>query len=215
MSREIILAIETGISHGSLSILMDGSEIDFWIGKRKIPCSEDLLSNINHLFSKNKINRFETKRIAVSTGPGSFTGVRVGIATALGLSRALRCECLGISALEAFALISPSPGKVITAFGIDESEICWQAFNAGKSKRNQKSGPRIDSIDEFGAELKKHSPNVLIVTQDLYRKFKEDVGDSVLIESIENPAKHIGIKSEESTLSSNLLPLYVRDARTS
>lgn len=215
MNREIILAIETGISYGSLSILKNGSEVDFWIGKTKIPSSEDLLSNINDLFSKNNISKREMKRIVVSTGPGSFTGVRVGIATALGLSKALRCECLGISVLEAFVLRSPSPGKVIAAFGIGETEVCWQAFKTSKSKRIQKSNPKIDSINEFETEVENYSPKVLILTQDLREKLSKDVEGLGLIESIENPAKYIGIKSEETTLSSDLSPLYARDARIS
>jgi len=216
MPREIILAIETGISKGSLSILKEGSELDFWIGEKNIPCSEDLISNIGKLFSKNNIDKFETKRIAVSTGPGSFTGVRVGIATALGLSKALKCECVGISVLEAMA--SQFIGIVITAFGIGENEVCWQIFETSKLKQIRSlDKPKIDRLHDFSARLKNYPQKTLILDRDLYRKFEEgghslNAGDFELLKSIENPSKYVGLKSEEITLTSNLLPLYARDA---
>lgn len=216
MSREIILAIETGISNGSLSILKDGSEVDFWVGEQKISSSESLLSNITKLFSKNNISKLETKRIAVSTGPGSFTGVRVGIATALGLSKALRCECVGMSVLEAIA--SQFTGTVITAFGIGENEVCWQTFEANKPTQIQSlHQPKIDRIDAFKARLKNYRRKTLILDRDLYKKFKEEdfslnIGDFEFLKAVENPAKYIGLRSEETTLTSNLLPLYTRDA---
>jgi tRNA threonylcarbamoyl adenosine modification protein YeaZ len=216
MPREVILAIETGISKGSLSILKDGSELDFWIGEKKIPSSEDLLSNIAKLFSKNNIDKLETKRIAVSIGPGSFTGVRVGIATALGLSKALKCECVGISVLEAIA--SQFTGVVVTAFEVGENEVCWQSFERNKPKQIRSLGqPKIDRIHDFSARLKNHPQKALILDRDLYRKFEEgwhslNAGDFDLLKWIENPAKYVGLRSEEITLTSNLLPLYARDA---
>lgn len=216
MSREIILAIETGISNGSLSILKDGSEVDFWIGEQKISSSESLLSNITKLFSKNNISKLETKRIAVSTGPGSFTGVRVGIATALGLSKALRCECLGMPVLEAIA--SQFTGTVVTAFGVGENEVCWQAFEVNKPAQIQSlNRPKIDRIDGFSEQLKNYRGKTLILDRVLYKKFKEEnfllnAGDVELLKAVENPAKYIGLRSEETTLTSNLLPLYTRDA---
>ncbi len=42
-------------------------------------------------------------RVAVTVGPGSFTGIRVGVSAARGLALALGCECLGIGSLEALA----------------------------------------------------------------------------------------------------------------
>lgn len=213
----MILAIETGISCGSLSLLRDGSEVDFWIGKEKVLTSEDLLSNIAALLSKSGINKIEIKKIAVSTGPGSFTGIRVGIATATGLSKALRCECFGIPVLEAMTLKLQFTGEVVTAFGLGENEICWQIFKADKLNQIQCINyPKIGVVKVFEAELKKYSRKILILSGDLHKKFRQkdhliDTRDFEQIEIIENPAKYVGLRSEEITLTSKLLPLYAKD----
>jgi tRNA threonylcarbamoyl adenosine modification protein YeaZ len=215
MKREIILAIETGISPGSLSILKKGSEIDYWIGERKISRSEDLLANIEALFKRNGIDKLQTKRIAVSIGPGSFSGVRVGIATALGLAKALECDYAGISVLEALTAASRFPGKIITAFGLGENEVCWQIF---ETSRTNSAPPQTGFITEFEATLKDYSNSALIVTQDLHKdlsKRNDFAGHFAEIVSVENPAKCVALKSEEITLNADISPLYMRDARIS
>jgi tRNA threonylcarbamoyl adenosine modification protein YeaZ len=216
MTRQITLAIETGISNGSLSILKNGSEVDSWVGEEKISSSEVLLSNIAKLFSKNNINKLDTNRIAVSTGPGSFTGVRVGIASAVGLSKALRCECVGVSVLEAMA--SQFTGTVIAAFGLGENEVCWQIFETYQLSQIQSlDPPKIDRIYDFILRLKNYPRKSLVVDRDLYTKLKEDshalnVNDFQRFKSIKNPAKYVALRSVETTLTSSLLPLYSRDA---
>lgn len=212
MKREIILAIETGISPGSLSILKDGSEIDRWIGEKKISRSEELLSNIDNLFKRNGIDKLQTKRIAVSIGPGSFSGVRVGIATALGLAKALKCDYAGLSVLEALTAASRFSGKIVTAFGLGENEVCWQVF---ERNRSDSASPQTGLITEFEARSKNYSETALIATQDLYKnlcKKGELARRFVEIVSVENPARYVGLKSEEITLSAGVSPLYIRDA---
>lgn len=214
MNGNIVLSIETGVSFGSLSILKDGREVDGWIGKQKVASSVDLLSNITDLLSRNNVSKTEIKRIAVSIGPGSFTGVRVGIATAIGLSKALRCECSGVSVLEAMTLKSQTPG-MLAAFAIGENEICWQAFETDESNRIEpRSSPKIDLIKDFVRELKKYSDKSIVLHDALYQKLYEQefsLPKSESIESIDNPAKYVGLKSEEVSLSLELLPLYARD----
>src|SRR5687768_3236700 len=99
-----ILAIESAISGGSLSLIVDGSEAGHWIGTSGVSKAEELLVNIDHLLNKHCTLRAEIDLIAVSAGPGSFTGIRIGLATALGLKAGLQVSMASGSVLKAIAL---------------------------------------------------------------------------------------------------------------
>ncbi len=99
--RKIILSIETAIEGGSISIIEGKDEIDFWIGIRETLKAEDFLVEISRVLDKNKIGKKNIKLITVSNGPGSSTGIKIGLATARGLGTALNCEVIEVSLLEA------------------------------------------------------------------------------------------------------------------
>ncbi len=99
--RKIILSIETAIEGGSISIIEGKDEIDFWIGNKEELKAEDFLLEISKILDRNKIGKKKIKSIIVSNGPGSSTGLKIGLATARGLGTALNCEVIEISLLEA------------------------------------------------------------------------------------------------------------------
>jgi tRNA threonylcarbamoyl adenosine modification protein YeaZ len=219
MNKEVILAIETGIAGGSLSLLRNGSEIDFWKGVDKISRSEDLLLNISSLLSKNSLDKNEIKKIAVSCGPGSFTGVRVGIATAKGLQSALKCECCGVSLLESMVLKTKNAGQVITAFAVGKNEVCWQSFETdGYKKIQSRDFSKINLIDDFAMYLKKRRNVECIFESALFNKIPEfeselDFSSIKLTELKENPSKYIGLRSEQIPSTAEILPVYARESR--
>lgn len=68
--------------------------------------SEKLLNSIDELFKNTQITPESIDLIAVSVGPGSFTGLRVGISTAQGLAFAIRKDVISVSVLEVLAFQS-------------------------------------------------------------------------------------------------------------
>ena len=218
MNREVILAIETGIGGGSLSVLCGGSEIAFWKGADKISKSEDLLQNISNLLEENNIPKSDIKKIAVSRGPGSFTGVRVGIATAKGLQKGLKCQCTGVSVLEAMVLKAKKTGEVLTGFSIGKNEVCRQAFVFEDAKAlREKDFPKISSINDFVSDLMKLKNCEVILDSDLYTKisvYKRDFEHLEIIDLDGNPSKYVGLRSGQIMSSEEILPIYAREART-
>jgi tRNA threonylcarbamoyl adenosine modification protein YeaZ len=213
MKRELILAIETGIGGGSLSLLRDDFEIDFWRGEAKISKSEDLLANISRLLSKNKLSKNDIKRIAVSIGPGSFTGVRIGIATAKGLQKAFGCELSGVSILEAMALKSKKSkkskknGAKIAAFMLNKTEVCWQKFETADTK----TAPETASVGDFISMLETLRNTELILTGNLLENIGENKSDLENVsEFTGNFAKYVGLKSVEILSTVEIMPIYAR-----
>lgn len=100
--------------------------------------------------------------IAVSVGPGSFTGVRVGVATARGLALALKIPAVGVTTLEAIAAESriASPGKPIIA-RIDGGR--GQAYLAGfAADGTQTLAPVALATDEADALIKDAGADTLL-----------------------------------------------------
>ncbi len=78
----------------------------------------------------------QLERVAVTVGPGSFTGLRVGLAFAKGLALALDIPCVGIGVLEALAASAPLPGRsgfVAACVDARRGQLYLQAFSGGRA----------------------------------------------------------------------------------
>lgn len=69
--------------------------------------------------------------VGVTVGPGSFTGVRVGLAAARGVALAVGCPCIGVTSLEAIAVASAFPGRLLVALDTRRGDVYAQVFDAG------------------------------------------------------------------------------------
>ncbi|MGH9947142.1 MAG: tRNA (adenosine(37)-N6)-threonylcarbamoyltransferase complex dimerization subunit type 1 TsaB [Pyrinomonadaceae bacterium] len=106
-----ILGFDTAILSGSLAICA-GAKTLYSKGS-DVSRSETLLNQIELGLEKCSLAVSDLDMIAVSVGPGSFTGIRIGIATALGLKRSRSIECLGISLIEAMKMDGKSADRII------------------------------------------------------------------------------------------------------
>jgi tRNA threonylcarbamoyladenosine biosynthesis protein TsaB len=103
----ILLTIQTASPAGSVAI-SDGEVLlaEINLDVRKTP-TEWLLQSIGELLARADLDKGDLDAIGVVRGPGSFTGLRVGLATAKGLSLAAGCPLLGISSLQCLAMQLP------------------------------------------------------------------------------------------------------------
>src|SRR5437762_2203656 len=123
--KPLILAIESAVVGGSISLLRGDTEIGGWTGEDGVSRAEDLLPNIASLLESSGTDKQVIDQLAVSTGPGSYTGIRIGIATALGLKTALNIPCIGLLATEAMRVIS-SRDNFVTAIPMGRNDVCRQ-----------------------------------------------------------------------------------------
>lgn len=82
------------------------------------------------LLAENGLARSELEAIAVSRGPGAFTGVRLGISLAQGLALALDCPLIGVSTLAALAMRAgvDEGAKVLAAIDARMGEVYWCGY---------------------------------------------------------------------------------------
>jgi tRNA threonylcarbamoyladenosine biosynthesis protein TsaB len=103
----ILLTIQTASPAGGLA-LSDGEHLlaEINLDIRKTP-TEWLLQSIEELLVMTNVAKGDLDGIGVVRGPGSFTGLRVGLATAKGLALAAGCPLLGVSSLQCLAMQLP------------------------------------------------------------------------------------------------------------
>ncbi|MFT3745240.1 MAG: tRNA (adenosine(37)-N6)-threonylcarbamoyltransferase complex dimerization subunit type 1 TsaB [Pyrinomonadaceae bacterium] len=169
-NEEITLALESAISGGSISLLRGDIEIAHWIGTSNVSKAEDLLFNIDLLLTNNGIGRQEINSIAVSAGPGSFTGIRIGIATALGLKAGLGIEMSSQSALDAMAFSAAIHGPVTAALPVGRDAVCVQSFIVSADGIAPQCEPYTVTEEAFIASVGGESSSTFLVHGRFYEK---------------------------------------------
>src|SRR5262245_20490522 len=128
-TSKITLAIESAIAGGSVSLLDGVNEIAAWTGSSDVSKAEALLVRIDDLMRENDVAKRDIGLIGVSAGPGSFTGIRIGIATALGLKNGLGVSMASESALKATVYLQPSGCRMTAAVPMGRNSVCLQMFD--------------------------------------------------------------------------------------
>lgn len=99
----IWLGIDTANSPLAVAIVKDGQIITTEVTNIKVNHSAGVMPAIEHIFKKVSISPKEIDAIAVSQGPGSYTGVRIGVTIAKTLSWTLQKPLVGVSSLQVLA----------------------------------------------------------------------------------------------------------------
>ncbi len=115
----LVLALDTTTRAGSLALARDGHLLEAWSGDPALTHAARLPGDILDILRRHALSLADVDLYGVASGPGSFTGLRIGIATIQGLAFAARRPVAGVSALEALtwsAPASPAPDTLVAAW---------------------------------------------------------------------------------------------------
>ena len=160
MSPEpLILAVETATLAGSIAIARGEEVLGSHSGDPAVSHSNTLLADLDRLFSQTGIKLPEIDLFAVAVGPGSFTGLRIGISTVKALSATLGRPCAAIPTLPAIALAGGASDASLALLPAGRGEVFAQLFSVSTDGRltalDQAShiAPQ-KMIDKYGAREK-------------------------------------------------------------
>ncbi|UIY29914.1 tRNA (adenosine(37)-N6)-threonylcarbamoyltransferase complex dimerization subunit type 1 TsaB [Neorhizobium galegae] len=154
----IVLAIDTAGVDCSAALYDSAagkvlSEVTETIGKGH---AERLMSVIDEALAAAGLSLKAVERVAVVIGPGSFTGIRVGVAAARGLALALGIESVGVTTLEALALefLGEHPDQpVVVAMDAKRNEVYTQAFSANGEALSQPAALSPEDASKLAKSL--------------------------------------------------------------
>lgn len=150
-----ILAIDSSAVTASVALTEDGKILGEYFLNTGLTHSETLMPMIESVFHCAKIGPSDIDLFAVSSGPGSFTGIRIGIASIKGLAMPFQAPCAGVSTLEAIAQNLSHLDCVICAV---MDARCGQVYNAlfrAKGGRMERLTPdRAIAVKDLAEECK-------------------------------------------------------------
>lgn len=127
--KPFILSVETATLSGSVALSRGDEIVAALRGDSGISHSNTLLNDIDKLLHEAQVELTEIDVFAVATGPGSFTGLRIGIATVKGLAATLDRPCAGVPTLHAVALSAGASDRSVALLPAGRGEVFAQLFS--------------------------------------------------------------------------------------
>src|SRR5579859_121427 len=145
----IVLALDTCLPACSVALARDG-EILGWLSEPTARGHQERLAPMaRDLMAAARLEFAALDRIGVTVGPGSFTGLRVGLAFAKGLAFALQRPCVGVGTLEALAASIGGDAPRVAVIDAGRGRVYLQLFGGAASL----SGPDILPLETAAARL--------------------------------------------------------------
>lgn len=216
----MLLALDTSTAWASVA-LFDGRDVlaeETWHAQRRH--GDELFPAIERLLARAGATLAGVSRIAVATGPGSFTGLRVAIAAAQGLARGTGAALIGVSTLDVLAYPHAS-SKVRTCALLPAGRTEW--YGALYQERNRKWMRRspylVASLDEICRQIGTHTLFVGEIDAETEAALRDLLGPKALFASPASRVRRAGFLAElgwreletrTQVKISEIEPLYVR-----
>ncbi len=157
-----LLAVESTSMAAGAALIQEDKLIGEIRTNHKKTHSEQLLPMIDHLLQMCECPLSEIDVLAVSLGPGSFTGIRIGVATVKGLAQALHKPVVGVNSLEALAWQANAfQGRVVPLVDAQRKLVYTAAYSFDESGVAILREPDVLHIQELLAILSE-------TTEDLF-----------------------------------------------
>jgi tRNA threonylcarbamoyladenosine biosynthesis protein TsaB len=152
--------------------------------------AETLTPMVEFVVEQADIDLTDLGAIAVDTGPGLFTGLRVGISTAKALAYALGVPMIGVSSLDLLAFpMRYSSRLIVAAVDARRGEVFHARYRQVPGGIQRVSGPDVSAPDELASELQATGEELLLVG-DGARRYADVFADVAIIELAEAGHAH-------------------------
>lgn len=159
-----LLALESSAKAASCAVLADGVPLATAWQATGLTHSRTLLPMVAGMLENSDLTMADMDAVAVAAGPGSFTGLRIGIAAVKGLAWASEKPCVPVSTLEAMAWpLSHLEGVIVCAMDARRQQIYNAVFLAENGRLTRLREDRAISLEDAAADLRDFDGPMTIV----------------------------------------------------
>ena len=160
----LTLAFETSAKAGSVALLEGSKLLGESYQNTGLTHSQTIMAMAQDLITACGYTPQNIQAVAVAAGPGSFTGVRIGVAAAKGFAWGAELPCYGVSTLEAMALnLGAYEGLVVGVMDARRSQVYTATFRAENGILTRLTEDRAISLQQLGEELSAATESVYLV----------------------------------------------------
>ena len=171
----LILGVDTSGKHGSIALARGDAgrfEVLQVVSLAGGTFSAQLIPQIAALLSQHDLKKQDVEAIAAAAGPGSFTGLRVGLAAVKALSEVLKKPIAAVSLLEAVAVESGREGQVVAALDAGRGEVYAGELEV-KDGQASLCHECLFTFDEFANVLRTSGRHVVTPDEPVAQALKE------------------------------------------
>ena len=159
----LVLAVDTSAKVSSVSLVKDKQLLAITTLNTGNTHSETLLTSVNGLMGFANVSASDIDLFAVSAGPGSFTGIRIGVALVKGLAFGHK-KCAGVSTLEALARnLDGQSGIICPVMDARRSQVYNALFKYENGRLVRLCEDRLITLEELKNELLTYNEDVRLV----------------------------------------------------
>lgn len=177
MNDLLILGIDTSGKTAAAALYEDG----IFLGQESVYTvktqSQVILPMVKKLMSDCGRELSQLDKIAVSKGPGSYTGIRIGISAVKAMAFALEIPCVGVSTLEGLAFTSGFSGTVCPIMKARKDLVYSAVYDMNGEKAENIFSEQIISMAELAKFLKTVDSEILLTgdgAEDFYNEYKNE-----------------------------------------
>ena len=190
-----VLGIDTSSNATSIAVIEDNKLICEYTINTKTTHSQKLMPMIENMLKISEINVNDMDMIAICQGPGSFTGLRIGMATAKALSHVNNLPIVGVNSLELLAgNMDLSDKKICSILDAQRTQVYMGQYKFENNKLVEIKSVDVVEIDELLEELKSSNEEWILVGEAVY-KYEDKIKE---IENICVPAPSHNVNKASS-----------------
>ena len=151
-----ILAIDTAGKTAAVAVMRDDTLLYEMASNTGLTHSETLLPMVDTALKACGLTPAQLDLYAVTNGPGSFTGLRIGLSVVKGLAQPRQLPCVGVSTLAALAYGCTGEGTVIGALDARRGQVYWAGFDlASHARLTEDAAEPVEKLEKFIKTCKK------------------------------------------------------------